>query len=88
MRILKAMLKKFQFYLLEFPDINVGGILNLIKRNFLRNHTYVKSSYHIEEVNFLNLEWPKKLEERLQSANIVLAADGKLKIILHFKYKR
>jgi len=81
-------LKKFQFYLLEFPDINMGGILNLIERNFLRNHMYVRSSYHIEEVNFLNLEWPKKLEKRLQSANIVLAADGKPKIILHFKCKR
>ncbi|XP_011163804.1 methyltransferase-like protein 22 isoform X2 [Solenopsis invicta] len=56
-------------------DINVGDILNLIKRNFLRNQTYVKSSYHIEEVNFLSLEWSKKLEEKLQSANIVLAAD-------------
>ncbi|KAL0103413.1 hypothetical protein PUN28_017585 [Cardiocondyla obscurior] len=56
-------------------DINVGGILNLIKRNFLRNHKYVKSNYRIEEVNFLNVEWSKKLEERLQSANIILAAD-------------
>lgn len=56
-------------------DINVGGILNLIKRNFLRNHTYVRSNYHIEEVNFLNTEWSKKLEERLQSADIILAAD-------------
>ncbi|KYN40400.1 Uncharacterized protein C16orf68, partial [Trachymyrmex septentrionalis] len=56
-------------------DINVGDILNLIERNFLRNYTYVRSGFHIEEVNFLNLEWPNKLEEKLQSANIVLAAD-------------
>ncbi|KAG5343429.1 MET22 protein, partial [Acromyrmex charruanus] len=56
-------------------DINAGDILNLIERNFLRNYTYVRSGFHIEEVNFLNLEWPKKLEEKLQSANIVLAAD-------------
>ncbi|XP_011861497.1 PREDICTED: methyltransferase-like protein 22 isoform X2 [Vollenhovia emeryi] len=56
-------------------DINVGGILSLIERNFLRNRVYVRSNYHIEEVNFLNLEWSKKLEERLQSANVVLAAD-------------
>lgn len=58
-------------------DINAGDILNLIKRNFLRNHSYVRSGYRIEEVNFLNLGWTKKLEERLQSANIILAADGK-----------
>ncbi|XP_070158868.1 methyltransferase-like protein 22 [Polyergus mexicanus] len=56
-------------------DINTGDILNLIKRNFLRNHLYVRSGYCIEEVNFLNLGWTKKLEERLQSANIILAAD-------------
>ncbi|KAL6265176.1 hypothetical protein P5V15_005261 [Pogonomyrmex californicus] len=56
-------------------DINVGGILNLIERNFVRNSMYVKSGFHIEEVNFLNLEWPKKLEERLQSASVILAAD-------------
>ncbi|XP_018340915.1 PREDICTED: methyltransferase-like protein 22 isoform X3 [Trachymyrmex septentrionalis] len=59
----------------NIPDINVGDILNLIERNFLRNYTYVRSGFHIEEVNFLNLEWPNKLEEKLQSANIVLAAD-------------
>lgn len=45
----------------------------------MKNHTYVKSNYHIEEVNFLNLGWPKKLEERLQNANIILAADGTFK---------
>ncbi|XP_072763661.1 methyltransferase-like protein 22 isoform X2 [Anoplolepis gracilipes] len=56
-------------------DINAGDILNLIERNFLRNHSYVRSGYHIKEVNFLNLGWSKKLEEKLQSANIVLAAD-------------
>ncbi|XP_012231614.2 methyltransferase-like protein 22 isoform X2 [Linepithema humile] len=56
-------------------DISVGGILNLIERNFLRNHTYIKSGYHVEEVNFLNLEWSKKLEKRLQGANVILAAD-------------
>ncbi|XP_012527676.1 methyltransferase-like protein 22 isoform X2 [Monomorium pharaonis] len=56
-------------------DINVGGILKLIERNFLRNRTYIRSSYHIEEVNFLKLEWSKTLEEKLQSADVVLAAD-------------
>ncbi|KMQ98072.1 methyltransferase-like protein 22-like protein [Lasius niger] len=60
---------------LKIPDINAGDILNLIERNFLRNFPYVRSGYHIEEVNFLNLGWSKKLEEKLQSANIVLAAD-------------
>ncbi|XP_014473305.1 PREDICTED: methyltransferase-like protein 22 isoform X2 [Dinoponera quadriceps] len=56
-------------------DINVGGILSLIERNFQRNRAYVRSSYNVEEVNFLDLGWSRRLEERLQEANIVLAAD-------------
>lgn len=75
--VIRSAVENFNLIYLNIPDINVGGILNLIERNFLRNHTYVRSSYNIEEVNFLNLEWSKKLEEKLQSANIVLAADGK-----------
>lgn len=70
-------IRNFDLIYLSVPDINAGGILNLIQRNFTRNHTYIKSEYHIEEVNFLNLRWSKELEERLQSANIILAADGK-----------
>lgn len=69
--------ESFNLICLKIPDINAGDILNLIERNFLRNHPYVRSGYHIEEVNFLNLRWSKKLEEKLQSANIILAADGK-----------
>lgn len=78
MQILKAPIKSFNLTYPNFLDVNVGGILDLIKRNFLKNHMYVRSNYYIEEVNFLNTEWSKKLEERLQSANIILAADGKL----------
>lgn len=74
----QSFVENFNLIYLNIPDINVGGILNLIERNFLRNHMYVRSNYHIVEVNFLNLEWSKKLEKRLQSANVVLAADGKL----------
>jgi len=69
---------KMSILFINISDISAGGILNLIERNFLRNHAYVKSGYHIEEVNFLNLEWPKKLEERLQGASVILAADGEI----------
>jgi len=61
----------------SISDIDVGNIINLIKRNFLRNHTYVKSTYHVEEVDFLNLMWSRELEEKLQNANVILASDGK-----------
>lgn len=71
------LIENFNLICLKISDINAGDILNLIERNFLRNFPYVRSGYHIEEVNFLNLGWSKKLEEKLQSANIVLAADGK-----------
>ncbi|RLU18044.1 hypothetical protein DMN91_010286 [Ooceraea biroi] len=56
-------------------DINVGGIIDLIRRNFLTNLACIKSAYRIDEVNFLNLTWSRRLEERLQSASVILAAD-------------
>lgn len=64
---------------LSRSDINIGGILRLIERNFLRNRAHVRCSYRIEEVNFLDLGWSTRLEERLQNANIILAADGTFK---------
>jgi hypothetical protein len=67
----------FIFVYLPISDIDVGSIINLIKRNFLRNHAYVKSTYRVEEVDFLNLTWSRKLEEKLQNANVILASDGK-----------
>ncbi|XP_046829530.1 methyltransferase-like protein 22 isoform X3 [Vespa crabro] len=56
-------------------DINLGEILKLVKRNFIRNISYVKCKYHIEELNFLNLKWSKSLEEKVNMTEIFIASD-------------
>ncbi|XP_035728352.1 methyltransferase-like protein 22 isoform X2 [Vespa mandarinia] len=56
-------------------DINLGEILKLVKRNFMRNISYVKCKYHIEELNFLNLKWSKSLEEKVNMTEIFIASD-------------
>ncbi|KAF7386842.1 hypothetical protein HZH66_011294 [Vespula vulgaris] len=56
-------------------DINLGEILKLVKRNFMRNISYVKCKFHIEELNFLNLKWSKSLEEKVNMTDIFIAAD-------------
>lgn len=56
-------------------DINLGDILKIVQRNFMRNISYVKCKFHIEELNFLNLEWSKNLEEKVNMTDIFLAAD-------------
>ncbi|KAI4484038.1 hypothetical protein M0804_007494 [Polistes exclamans] len=56
-------------------DINLGEILNVIKRNFIRNISYVKCKFHIEELNFLNLKWSQSLEEKIDVTDIIIAAD-------------
>lgn len=56
-------------------DVDKKGILELIRRNFLRNHTYIKSKVYIHELDFLNLKWPTFYEKRINEANIILAAD-------------
>ena len=49
--------------------------MKLIRRNFIRNNTYVKSKLYIKELDFLNLKWPTFYEERINEATIILAAD-------------
>ncbi|XP_014609992.1 PREDICTED: methyltransferase-like protein 22 [Polistes canadensis] len=56
-------------------DINLGEILNVVKRNFIRNISYVKCKFHIEELNFLNLKWSQSLEEKIDVTDIIIAAD-------------
>ncbi|KAI4493142.1 hypothetical protein M0802_009559 [Mischocyttarus mexicanus] len=56
-------------------DINLGEILKIVKRNFIRNISYVKCEFHIEELNFLNLKWSESLEEKINVTDIIIAAD-------------
>ncbi|XP_046600676.1 methyltransferase-like protein 22 isoform X3 [Neodiprion lecontei] len=56
-------------------DVNVGGILKLIQGNVDRNRVYIKSPFLVTELNFFNLNWPKTLQEKIDAASIILAAD-------------
>ncbi|XP_017882154.1 methyltransferase-like protein 22 isoform X2 [Ceratina calcarata] len=56
-------------------DINVKGILKLIRRNIERNKSYIKSKICTNELDFLNLDWPTFTKQNLHQATVILAAD-------------
>ncbi|CAK9811058.1 Methyltransferase-like protein 22 [Anthophora plagiata] len=56
-------------------DIDLKGIMKLIRRNFMRNSAYIKSKVYIKELNFLNLQWPTFYKKRMNEATVILAAD-------------
>ncbi|CAO1345198.1 unnamed protein product [Diamesa serratosioi] len=58
-------------------DINIGGILELIKRNIELNKQYQKTPNNVAvyELNFMAKQWSVDLEEELKNVDIVLAAD-------------
>ena len=59
-------------------DINIGSILDLIKRNIELNKQYQNTPNNIAvyELNFMAKQWSVELEEELKNVDIVLAADG------------
>lgn len=59
-------------------DIAAGGILKLIYRNFIRNITHIKCKFCVTELDFLNLNWTKSYEQKLQNVDVILAADGRI----------
>lgn len=56
-------------------DVNVGGILQLIERNFQRNRARLKARYVVKELNFLDENWRRHLRHDLRDVNFILAAD-------------
>ncbi|XP_076247337.1 methyltransferase-like protein 22 [Calliopsis andreniformis] len=56
-------------------DVDVGEILKLIHRNFVRNNTYIKSKVSVKELNFLNLKSPIFCDRKIDEVNVILAAD-------------
>ncbi|XP_076661478.1 methyltransferase-like protein 22 isoform X2 [Halictus rubicundus] len=56
-------------------DVDVEGILKLIRKNFLRNSSYIKSKIYVTELDFLKSTWPTFYEKRMNEATIILAAD-------------
>lgn len=60
-------------------DVDIGGILNLIRNNVERNKPLLNRSctVEVEELNFRNTEWSTEFKEKLRNAEVILAADGK-----------
>ena len=57
-------------------DVDIGGILNLIKENCQRNRKLIKNDINVMELNFKSKIFSPKLEQALENTDIVLAADG------------
>ena len=59
-------------------DINIGGILDLIRKNLQLNRHYQRSPSVIEvfELDFFANQWDEKLENEIKHVDICLAADG------------
>lgn len=60
-------------------DIDIGGILNVIKANVKLNQSIVndRAKIHVMELDFKNLCWSDELKKAVTESNIILAADGK-----------
>lgn len=59
-------------------DIDIGGILNVIKRNVELNKRLLNKQVkiHVQELDFKN-PWNDELKAIVSESNIILAADGK-----------
>lgn len=59
-----------------FLDVDIGGILQLIRENVKRNKNVIKSNMLVTELDFTK-EFTPIIEKELSSINLVFAADGK-----------
>lgn len=64
-------------------DIDIGGILNLIRDNVERNRNLLGNNCQIEvtELNFKMINWTDGFKEKIRSTDVILAADGKILIV-------
>lgn len=65
-------------------DINIGGILDLIRRNIQLNDHYQKYKNNIEihELDFFADKWSNELEKALIDIDVCFAADGNLNTLI------
>ncbi|CAH0390705.1 unnamed protein product [Bemisia tabaci] len=56
-------------------DVDIGGILALLKKNFDANKALAKSCIQIFPLNFYERNWNFELEKAIKECNIILAAD-------------
>ncbi|KAJ8713612.1 hypothetical protein PYW07_013982 [Mythimna separata] len=56
-------------------DIDIGGILELIKLNVKYNKKLVKSQFKVMPLDFTNTDWSPPLLSEIKQASIIIAAD-------------
>ncbi|XP_045766743.1 methyltransferase-like protein 22 isoform X2 [Maniola jurtina] len=56
-------------------DIDLGGILELIKLNAKYNSKLIKSQFKVMPLNFTNTEWSPTLLNEIKRSDIIIAAD-------------
>lgn len=58
-------------------DINIGGILDIIKSNFNRNKKFIKAkTFKIMELDFMaSSNWSDEINQTILNTDIILAAD-------------
>ncbi|XP_013146756.1 PREDICTED: methyltransferase-like protein 22 isoform X2 [Papilio polytes] len=56
-------------------DIDLGGILELIKLNAKYNNELIKSQFKVMPLDFKEIEWSRKLMQEIKQVDIVIAAD-------------
>uniref|UniRef100_A0A0K8TGH5 Methyltransferase-like protein 22 n=1 Tax=Lygus hesperus TaxID=30085 RepID=A0A0K8TGH5_LYGHE len=56
-------------------DVDKGGILELIQRNFKRNNHLMKASTSVLSLDFYQEDWSPALERKLKETDIIIAAD-------------
>ena len=57
-------------------DIDIGGILDLIKANATRNSKLIKANFNVFGLDFFANKWSSNLESKLTNVTVVLVADG------------
>ncbi|KAI8426090.1 hypothetical protein MSG28_005049 [Choristoneura fumiferana] len=56
-------------------DINLGGILELIKLNARYNENLIKSQFKVNELDFTDTAWSRQLTDDVEDVNVIIAAD-------------
>lgn len=57
-------------------DLNIGGLLNLIRENVrLNGHLKLIAEVQVHELDFMNRNWDQKLLEQVRRTDLIIAAD-------------
>jgi len=57
-------------------DIEVGGILELIRVNAARNCKFMKANFIVLGLDFFARDWCPRVQPKLTNVTVVLVADG------------